>query len=82
MFDVSFPRKSALKSCQVDFSLVNYRLYWSEELAGAYPTGENMSKTYNKVFSFDAFSWENKIITMILESPCGPNQKIGVFYHN
>ena len=54
MFDVLFPRKSALKSCQVDFSLINYRLYRSEDSAGAYPTGENMSRTYNKVFSFDA----------------------------
>lgn len=54
MFNVSFPRKSALKSCQVDFSLVNYRPYRSEDSAGAYPTGENISKTYNKIFSFDA----------------------------
>lgn len=54
MLDVLFPRKSALESCQVDFGLINYRLYRSEDSAGAYPTGENMSRTYNKVFSFDA----------------------------
>lgn len=53
MLDVLLARKSALKNCQVDFSLINYRLYRSEDSAGAYPTGENMSRTYNKVFSFD-----------------------------